>query len=266
MDPNLRNGYAQSYFLGVQHQLTGNLALEVNTLGALGRRLITTDIVNREFSTTTGTGRFNEALPDVAWRSGQGSSNYNALTALARYRGVVGAVPGGLHLEPFHRQPERSPGRRLLRPELHPASARPAGRARSRRSPSSSTAAPIAGIRISTSVRTWFYCRSWICRPPRDARWVRALTRDWHFSQLAAFRSGFPYTVLAPSTAYLGSGEISNSGPIWYPTCRIPAPWSTGGRLLLKPGKLLHSGRRTTRQYRTQRLSGDPALQHRYFP
>src|ERR1019366_10555144 len=86
MDPGLRNGYAQSYFVGVQHQVTDNLAIEVNMLGALDRRLLTTDIVNREFSTTTGTGRFREGLPDIAWRSSQGSSNYNALTALLRYR------------------------------------------------------------------------------------------------------------------------------------------------------------------------------------
>ncbi len=51
MDPNLRNGYAQSFFLGVQHQVTDNLSVEVNTLGALDRRLITTDTVNREFTT-----------------------------------------------------------------------------------------------------------------------------------------------------------------------------------------------------------------------
>ena len=49
MDPNLRNGYAQSYFLGVQHQVTGQLVRsEVqHARRRWGRRLITTDIVNR---------------------------------------------------------------------------------------------------------------------------------------------------------------------------------------------------------------------------
>jgi hypothetical protein len=85
-DPALRNGYAQSFFFGVDHQVTRNLTVELNTLGALGRRLITTDDVNRQFTTEVGTGRFNESLTDILWRSGQGSSDYNAFTALVRYR------------------------------------------------------------------------------------------------------------------------------------------------------------------------------------
>lgn len=31
--------------------------------------------------------------------------------------------------------------------------------------------------------------------PEVGSRWVRALTQDWQFAQLAAFRSGFPFTV-----------------------------------------------------------------------
>jgi hypothetical protein len=58
----------------------------LNGTGSLGRRLITTDIVNRQFTTTTGLGRPNESLPDVSWRSGQGLSDYYALNALVRYR------------------------------------------------------------------------------------------------------------------------------------------------------------------------------------
>ncbi len=58
--------------------------LEMNALGSYGSRLITTDVVNRDFSTAQG--RFNPALPDISYRSGQGVSNYNAFTAVLRYQ------------------------------------------------------------------------------------------------------------------------------------------------------------------------------------
>src|SRR4029450_4533677 len=83
---SLKNGYAQSWFAGVAHQLTESWTLEMNTLGALGRRLITTDLVNRPGADNNFRG-YNPALGLVAWRSGQGLSDYNAVTAVARYRG-----------------------------------------------------------------------------------------------------------------------------------------------------------------------------------
>jgi hypothetical protein len=42
--------------------------------------------VNRQFTAAAGTGRPNENLPDISWRSSQGLSDYYALNALARYR------------------------------------------------------------------------------------------------------------------------------------------------------------------------------------
>ena len=86
LDPKLRNGYAQDFFLGAQHALRDNLTVEVTGTGALGRRLITTDIVNRQYTELTGTGRPNESLQDISWRSGQGISDYYALMSLVKYR------------------------------------------------------------------------------------------------------------------------------------------------------------------------------------
>ena len=92
-DSNLRNGYIHSYFLGVQRELTRHWTLEVNTLGSLGRKLITTDLVNRQFSVRdTPDGRYNSELPDLAYRANQGSSNYHALAASSRYRSGRGAL------------------------------------------------------------------------------------------------------------------------------------------------------------------------------
>jgi hypothetical protein len=87
IDPRLRNGYAQSFFLGVQQSIGDNLVIEVTGTGALDRRLLTTDIVNRQFSVgSTYDGRPNDALPDVAWRSSQGKSDYYALSSLVRWQ------------------------------------------------------------------------------------------------------------------------------------------------------------------------------------
>ena len=91
IDPKLRNGYSQSSFLGVQQQVRDNLIVEVNGTSALARRLVTTDIVNRAFTVPgagfAGATRPNESLPvDVSWRSGQGLSDYYALSSLVRYR------------------------------------------------------------------------------------------------------------------------------------------------------------------------------------
>jgi hypothetical protein len=92
VDQNLKNGYAHSYFFGVQQRIADSLSLEVNALGSLGRRLIVTDVVNRAFTVPGTPGRLNPNLPDIAYRSGLGSSNYNALAAVTRYRASRGQL------------------------------------------------------------------------------------------------------------------------------------------------------------------------------
>ena len=54
VDPNLRNGRVQSYFAGIQQQITDNLTLELNGLGSYGRALVTTDVINRELLDARG--------------------------------------------------------------------------------------------------------------------------------------------------------------------------------------------------------------------
>ena len=85
--PHLKNGRVQSFFLGVQHEVTGSFFVELNTTGSLGRNLITTDVLNRSASPTAfGANEFNNKLPTLTYRSAQGSSDYTAFTALGRYR------------------------------------------------------------------------------------------------------------------------------------------------------------------------------------
>jgi hypothetical protein len=95
-EPGLRNGYAQSWFVGVRHQAGEALSVEVNALGSLGRRLITTDLVNRDYSLPpaervagNATGRLNPSFFGVNYRSSQGLSHYQAVSMAVRYRGPV---------------------------------------------------------------------------------------------------------------------------------------------------------------------------------
>ena len=85
--PRLRNGYAQNFFLGVQHQVNSALSLEVNGTSSLGRDLITTDIVNRALAPGAfSKGTLNPNLPPIDYRSNQGDSDYLAISGVVRYR------------------------------------------------------------------------------------------------------------------------------------------------------------------------------------
>jgi hypothetical protein len=75
----LQSPRVQSYFLGLEHQLTRAFTIEVNGLGSWGHHLLTTDYINR--------GLYNQLLPTVVFdRSNDGFSYYNALAFSARYR------------------------------------------------------------------------------------------------------------------------------------------------------------------------------------
>src|SRR5262249_1028842 len=80
----LPNAYVESWFGGVEHRIGDAWSIEVNGLGALGRRLIDTDIVNRP-GADNGLHGYNPLGP-IEWRDGQGPSDYQALTAVGRYR------------------------------------------------------------------------------------------------------------------------------------------------------------------------------------
>jgi hypothetical protein len=147
MDPRLRNGYNQSAFAGVQQYITPNLTVEVNGTMALGRRLITSDIVNRMFtSATTATSRASDSIPDVDvfWRSSQGNSDYTARTHGAT-RSTIRAIPW----------------RETSSISISPPSPTPAP-LREHRLPPSTTVTATAAIRTSTSGRicSWWRCGS----------------------------------------------------------------------------------------------------------
>jgi len=210
VDPDLRNGYAHSYFAGVQHRVSSTLTAEVNALGSYGRRLIATDIVNRDF--TNQSGRDNPLLPDIQYRANQGFSNYNAMTALVRYRASRGALQAAYtwsHVIDNQSEPllgdffnlnftgtsdnaDRS-GRAAFTQQFNPEIDR--------------------GNADFDQRHNLVLLSYWFLPAPFQESKAGVLFRNWTVSQLAAFRAGSPYNLVGTSQAIPGRGLIWNNRP-----------------------------------------------------
>lgn len=205
IDPNLKNGYAQGFFLGIQEQARDNLSIEVTGTGALGRRLITTDIVNREFTTLIGTGRPNEALPDVSWRSDQGISDYYALSTLVKYRlDSLDLQASYTWSHSIDNQSDALTGDFF---NLDFTSVTGAGTAQTRSSfAQQGNSNGDRGNSDFDQRHNLFLAGTW--RSPARS----AFFGGWKVSAIAAFRSGFPYSVLSLNTgnAVYGQSVVEN--------------------------------------------------------
>lgn len=218
MDPDLRNGRVHSYFAGVQHQLAESVSLEVNALGSYGRRLITTDVVNREFSTAGN--RYNNALPDVSYRSGQGFSDYNALAGVLRWRASRGTLQVAYtwsHAIDNQSEPLAGDFFNL--------------------SFTSIAVNPAASGRASFSRQ--FDARADRGNADFDQRHnlVAAYAwewRGWTLSGLAAVRSGQPYNLLGPTDFLVGQSFALNNRPDVVGAAGVSQEVA-GGRRLLTP-------------------------------
>jgi hypothetical protein len=208
VDPNLRNGRVKSYFVGVQQRITDNLTLEVNALGAYGRSLITTDVINRSFSTPTG--RYNNNLPDIAYRANQGFSDYNALTAVLRYRlprGMLQASYTWSHSIDNQSDPLIGDFFNLTFTSIQ------TGTTSEQRSTFSEQFNPNAdrGNSDFDQRQNLVLFSYWNLPAPFAHSKVGVPLRDWTIAGLAAFRSGLPYTVGGPTSTTNCEGLILNN-------------------------------------------------------
>jgi hypothetical protein len=206
-DPNLRNGRVYSYFAGVEHRFSSKLTAELNGLGSYGRRLITTDIVNRDFSTSAG--QYNNSLPEIAYRAGQGFSDYNALASVLRYRTRRGAAQVTYtwsHTIDNQSEPLLGDFFNLNFTSI-PTTAGSGGRAAF-----SEQFNPQAdrGNSDFDQRHNLVLLGYWSVPGVLTGSKAAILFRDWMVSGLAAFRSGFPYTVFGTSQVLTGQGEILN--------------------------------------------------------
>jgi len=222
--PGLRTPYVQSHFFGIQQALTNQWTVEVNYLGSLGRKLITTDIVNRSN---------NAPIGPIWYRANQGGSSYNAVSVVARYRAgwaqfqtaytlghVIDNQSDALRGDYFNLNPTR----------VTASVASPVISAFTREFDS-------RGDRGSADFdqRHNLVFFSILDLPRWRARKLSYLFRDWKFSQLAAFRSGLPFTVFA--TAPSGSGILNQRADLVNPAVLYAGAGTpvAGGKRYLNP-------------------------------
>jgi hypothetical protein len=237
VDPNLRNGRVKSYFAGVQQRITDNLTLEVNGLGSYGRALITTDVINRDFSTLAG--RYNNTLPDIAYRANQGFSDYNALTAVMRYRIPRGMVQGSYtwsHSIDNQSDPLIGDFFNLTFTSIQ------TGTSSEQRSTFSEQFNPNSdrGNSDFDQRQNLVIFSYWNLPAPFAHSKAGLLLRNWTIAELAAFRSGLPYTVYGTSTAIPGEGLIlDNRANVLNPSQAVFANPAQvpGGVQLLNPAE-----------------------------
>ncbi|MGA2883411.1 MAG: hypothetical protein ABSG13_31085, partial [Bryobacteraceae bacterium] len=208
VDPNLRNGRVKSYFAGVQQRITDSLTLEVNGLGTYGRALITTDVINRSFSTLDG--RYNNSLPDIAYRANQGFSDYNALTAVLRYRTTRGMAQASYtwsHSIDNQSDPLIGDFFNLTFTSIQTAATSAQRSTFSEQfNPNSDRGNSDFDQRQNLVIFSY-----WNLPAPFAQSKAGIVLRDWTLAGLAAFRSGLPYTVYGTSSAIAGQGLILNN-------------------------------------------------------
>lgn len=222
IDPGLRNAYTQSFFAGLRRQLAGNLALELNGAGALGRRLITTDILNRGYAD-------NPALAPILYRANQGSSAYSAFMARAEYRSSALQLQAAYtwsHSIDNQSSPlagdffDLAFSRLTAMPAFEPVAAFTQEQ-NSRQDRGNS----------DFDQRQNFAVASIVEFPSlRGAAPLARITNGWRFATLASFRTGFPLTVYAANqlTSTINRrADLVNPDPA---PRTMPAP---GGQVLL---------------------------------
>jgi hypothetical protein len=194
LDENLRTPYAQNWYAGVQQTLPAGLVLEVGHVGSVGRKLMSRDEVNRAI----GSGRLNPNFGEIVFLSNAGNSNYLGLeTSLER------RFRRGLQLQISHtwshaidNQSDLLEGTRFsaLADDFALPTFTRQFDARSDRGNANFDQRHnlvISGI--------------WDVPAPRHT-----LLSGWSLSWIAAFRSGFPVTVIGSNSTAASPGLRAN--------------------------------------------------------
>ena len=210
VDRKLRTPYAQSWFLGLQYELTPNLRLEINQTGSLGRKLATADVINRPFSAGAlgeGDGRFNSNEPYISYRSNQGVSDHVALQVALNRRWS----------QNVQFQASYTLGR------TRDVQSDPLGRKVSAEPDRSKRLATVPLFEVGPLFLRQFDPRSDYGHSDFDQRHnlvfnfiaqmpyvlgTPRLMSAWQFSAVAGFRSGFPFTVWSGTPADAGTNPL----------------------------------------------------------
>ena len=235
--PSLPNGYAQNLLFGMQQSLPSGWSIEVDGIGSLGRRLLTTDIVNRAFSLPKSAGGlpYNPALGDIAYRGSQGFSDYYALAAVARRRFRRGYLQAAYTLShAIDNQSDPLTGDYADLSFVKPAASQ--GVAKQAAFSHQFDSRGDRGSADFDQRHNLIVFSRWDLPEATTGRIWRAVLRDWRVSQIAAFRSGFPFTVIGVSPVpEQGGGSAINlrAGVRGSAYALEPAQPTPGGELIL---------------------------------
>ena len=212
--PRWRTPRSISFLAGLSRRIGYGWTLEANWFHAVGRDLLVTDQVNRPFSLAAedagsdNPGRYlNAAVPQIALRSTVGESDYQALLLTASYRSArhqLRAAYTWSHSMDNQSDPLAADffdldftRTRALNDRRIAAFSRQFDAAVDRGNSDFDQRHNLVLISIH-DLPTW---RS------RLGRWLGR----WQLSQLAGFRSGFPFTVWANTAAPIEGGAILNN-------------------------------------------------------
>jgi hypothetical protein len=213
--PGIRDAYVHHYFAGIRHHLSTEAAVDLDWSGALGRKLLATDKINRpysgDFTTSNPLGRWNGALPTISYRGNQGLSNYQALNVKLRYSSP--SLESQVTYSWSHAIDNQSDPLSGDFFDLRYTRTNYAGD-------------PLVNAAFSHQLdsrgdrgnsefdqrHNLVFWSIWHV-PERGTGPLRGLLRGWRLAQLAAFRSGLPFTVFAP--AYGGFDYLYNPRADW---------------------------------------------------
>jgi hypothetical protein len=204
--PGLRTPYVHSFFLGLQRRLSDALMLDVNYAGSLGRKLLTTDIVNREYSVAGCVGLSgNTCRPDsnldadMDYRGNQGTSEYHALVSSLRMRYRRGEARLSYtysHAIDNQSDPLTGPlahNLQVTRPSDQPLDLRPASFTLQYDS-----SADRGNADFDQRHNLAFY--AYIDLPSAGSGLLRPFLTGWSMAGVGAVRSGSPFTVYSADT------------------------------------------------------------------
>ena len=200
---NIRTPYVHSMFLRLERAVGDSLSFELSTLGSFGRKLIATDVVNRHSA------KYHD-LPEIHYRSNQGDSNYNALTAVARYRGRRAHVQAAYtwsHTIDNQSDPLVGEFSDLFFTGLNPESASPLRASFSLEGDSGAD----RGNSAFDQRQSLVLVSAWEAPSPASPGIWSRLLRHWTLSGLGALRTGFPFTLFSqPFSAFFVREVINN--------------------------------------------------------
>jgi len=227
-DRSIRDPYTHSYFAGFSSTLGEFWQWEANALGSLGRRLITTDRVNRPFSVSASAanpaGRFNPELGTLAYRANQGESDFNGLNLVLRRRSPTTLLQASYtwsHAIDNQSEP--------LAGDFFDLSFTSTGGGDPLRGVAAFTHQFDArGDRANSDFdqrHNLVLLASWQV-PPFFSQRLRGVTNGWRVSALATVRSGLPFTVYGPGNS---SGTVLYNRTVDYTGAPIHRDGSADG-------------------------------------